>query len=78
MSIEFQDQLIESARQRLSHEMQQQFDRLDPEAQTDVAVTLMYCTDLLPPIFQPEDLDRLVAVVEEQLRLLTRQPRTVH
>lgn len=78
MRSDFTNRLIETARVRLSPEIQQQFDRLSLDAQTDIAVTLMYCADQLPPVFYPEHLGTLVATVEERLRSLATQPDAVH
>lgn len=78
MSSDFHNRLIETARVRLSPEMQHQFDRLSLDAQTDIAVTLMYCADQLPPVFRPEHLDALITTVEERVRSLVSQPDIVH
>jgi hypothetical protein len=78
VSSDFNNRLIQTARVRLSPEMQQQFDKLSVDARTDIAVTLMYCADQLPPVFRPEHLGTLVATVEERLRSLAPQPDVVH
>ncbi len=55
-----------------------QFNQLDREAQADIAVTLMYCADRLPPVFHAEDLSILIATVNEIVRSMAQQPDIVH
>lgn len=78
MSSDFHGRLIETARARLAPELRHQFDRLSREAQEDIAVTLMCCADKLPPVFNAEDLGRLVATVEEVVSSMTPMSDVVH
>ena len=75
---DFHGRLIETARTRLAPDLRYQFDQLSSEAQEDIAVTLMYCADRLPQVFNVEDLDTLVAAVAEVVNSLTPAPDAVH
>lgn len=78
VSVDFNGRLIETARLRLSPEMQHQFNQLDDDAQADIAVTLMYCADRLPPVFHAEHLGVLISTVNEIVRSMAQQPDVVH
>lgn len=78
VSSDFHGRLIETARTQLAPDLQHQFDQLSPEAQEDIAVTLMYCADKLPPVFNVGDLDTLVTTVSEVISSMTPAPDAVY
>ena len=70
MQSDFRARLLDVTRARLSPDLRRQFDFLDPDVQDDIAVTLLWTTQLLPARFGPQHIDILKPLVRAAITAL--------